>query len=158
MLVDGIPLSRFDRPGWLSRIAWLPQNPTFFHGTIRANIRLGRTDASDREIEDAARMACVDEFLHRLPAGLDTVVGEGGKGLSVGQVQRVAMARLFLRRPALLLLDEPTAHLDQASAELVSAGIEALARDRTMIMVTHRGAERMERMLVLESGRVGEGP
>ena len=158
VLVDGIPLSRFDRPGWLSRIAWLPQNPTFFHGTIRANIRLGRTDASDREIEDAARMACVDEFLHRLPAGLDTVVGEGGKGLSVGQVQRVAMARLFLRRPALLLLDEPTAHLDQANAELVSAGIEALARDRTMIMVTHRDAGRMERMLVLESGRVGEGP
>ncbi len=149
VMVDGSPLELLDRAEWLERVAWLPQKPTLFHGSIRENIRLGRLSASEGEIGEAARMACVDEFLGRLPAGLDTPVGEGGQGLSRGQVQRVALARLFLRSPGLVLLDEPTAHLDSASAELVSAGIQALARGRTMIMVTHRGSGGMERTLAL---------
>jgi len=157
ILVHGSPLALVDRKEWFERVAWLPQNPTIFHGTIRENIRLGRQSASDEEISEAARMACVDEFLGRLPAGLDTEVGERGEGLSRGQIQRVALARLFLRTPSLVLLDEPTAHLDKASARLVSNGISALARGRTMIMVTHRGSGGMERTLVLGAGKAREG-
>lgn len=119
-------------------IAWLPQRPTLFHGSIRYNIALGRPEADDRSIALAARMAHVEEFAERLPAGLDTLVGEGGLGLSAGQTQRVALARLFLRSPRLLLLDEPTAHLDAASEELVNGSIRKLAAGRTMITVTHR--------------------
>jgi ABC-type multidrug transport system fused ATPase/permease subunit len=131
-------------------VEWLPQKPTLFHGTIRDNIRLGLAGASEDEVRLAARQACADEL------SLDAIVGEGGQGLSRGQIQRVALARLFLRRPSLVLLDEPTAHLDAASAEQVSAGIETLARGRTMIVVTHRGSAGMERTLALESGRMRE--
>lgn len=150
VLVDGSPLDLLDRKGWFQRVAWLPQKPTLFHGTIRDNIRLGLAGASEDEVRQAARQACADEL------SLDAIVGEGGQGLSRGQIQRVALARLFLRRPSLVLLDEPTAHLDPASAEQVSAGIETLARGRTMIVVTHRGSAGMERTLALESGRMRE--
>ena len=154
MLIDGSPLSLRERREWLHTVAWLPQKPTLFHGTIRENIRLGRLDAREKEISRAADMACASEFLERLPAGLDTLVGEGGQGLSRGQAQRVALARLFLRRPSLVLLDEPTAHLDPSNAALVGAGIEVLSRGRTLVMVTHRGSSGMERTLVLEAGKV----
>ncbi|HVO37648.1 MAG TPA: thiol reductant ABC exporter subunit CydD [Spirochaetia bacterium] len=154
--IDGSPIALVGRRAWLDRISWLPQNPTLFHGTIRENIGLGRTGASDLEIQEAARLACVDEFSCRFPAGLDTPLGEGGQGLSMGQVQRVALARLFLRSPGLVLLDEPTAHLDEKSAELVRAGIEILTRGRTVLVVTHHGAESVDRTLVLENGRVSE--
>jgi ATP-binding cassette subfamily C protein CydD len=154
VFINGSALATLDRRKWLEHVAWLPQKPTIFHGTIRENIRLGRLDASQKEISEAAHMACAEEFVERLPAGLDTMVGEGGQGLSRGQIQRVALARLFLRRPSLVLLDEPTAHLDPVSAELVSASIEVLARGRTMIMVTHRGSADMERTLVLEARKV----
>jgi len=158
VLVDGLPLQLRDPKEWRKRIAWLPQRPTLFHGTIRDNIRLGRLDASDPEIENAARLACMEEFLCRLAAGLDTIVGEAGQGLSVGQVQRVALARMFLRDPGLILLDEPAAHLDPHSAEQVMSSIGLLARGRTVLMATHRGSAGMERTLVLAGGRVREEP
>ena len=156
VLVGGLALELLPRDPWFERVAWLPQKPTLFHGTLRENIGLGRIGASSGEVERAARAACVDEFLPRLPSGLDTMVGEGGQGLSRGQVQRVALARLFLRRPSLVLLDEPTAHLDPASAELVSAAVQELGRGKTMIMVTHRGSAGMDRTLVLEAGKLRE--
>ena len=155
--IDGGGLSGIDRQAWLDRVAWLAQKPALFHGTIRENIRLGRLSSGDAEIREAARCACVDEFTGRLPAGLDTVVGEGGKGLSAGQIQRVALARLFLRNPGLVLLDEPTAHLDAESAELVSAGIDTLARGHTVVLVTHHGTRLADKTLVLEAGAVREG-
>ena len=157
VLVEDRALDLLPPDEWFERVAWLPQKPTLFHGTLGENIGLGRVGARRDEIAEAARMACVDEFLPRLPSGLDTTVGEGGQGLSRGQVQRVALARLFLRRPGLVLLDEPTAHLDPASAELVSAAIQVLGRGRTMIMVTHRGSAGMERTLVLEAGKLRDG-
>jgi ATP-binding cassette subfamily C protein CydD len=119
-------------------VAWLPQRPTLFHGSIRYNIGLGRPGASDDDIESAARAAYVDEFSESLPSGLDCLVGEGGRSLSSGQAQRVALARLFLRSPRLILLDEPTAHLDPRSEEYVNAAISVLAEGRSMIVVTHR--------------------
>ncbi len=158
VVIDGLPLAALDRVRWLERVAWLPQAPTLFHGTLRENIRIGRVAASDREVEEAARLAGVDELAALLPAGLETRVGEGGQGLSAGQVQRVALARLFLRSPDLVLLDEPTAHLDADSARLVGSGIRMLSEGRTVIVATHRPAtaEAADRVLLLDGGRVRE--
>jgi ATP-binding cassette subfamily C protein CydD len=156
--VDGNVLDKWEERTWLDQTAWLPQRPTLFHGTIRENIRLGRLSATGAEIAEAARKAHVTEYSDRLPAGLDTRVGELGIGLSGGQIQRVALARLFLRDPRLVLLDEPTAHLDVESERLVGESIRELAAGRTMILVTHRQgtAERLDRVLVVEGGRVRE--
>ena len=157
--IDGVSLSDLDIGEWRRCVAWLPQRPTMFHGTLRDNVVLGRPDASEDEIRDALRLARVDEFLARLPAGVDTLLGEGGQGLSAGQGQRVALARLFLRRPVLVLLDEPTAHLDVESARLAREGIGALAEGRTTIEVTHKreALPSMDRVLVLRDGTVTEG-
>jgi ATP-binding cassette subfamily C protein CydD len=156
--VDGLPLGSFDVFGWRERLAWLPQRPTLFSGTIEENIRLGMRGASEAAVADAARRAYVAEFLPRLADGLKTRVGEGGHGLSVGQAQRVALARLFLREPSLVLLDEPTAHLDEESARLVEDGIRSLSAGRTTITVTHKRltAGLRDRVLVLRDGKIGE--
>jgi ATP-binding cassette, subfamily C, bacterial CydD len=156
--VDERNLADLDITEWRARLAWLPQRPTIFHGTLRDNIMLGRADASEADLRDAARLARVDEFLGRLPSGLDTLLGDGGQSLSAGQAQRVALARLFLRQPVLVLLDEPTAHLDAESAALAREGISALAEGRTTIEVTHKltALPAMDRVLVLRDGRVQE--
>ena len=153
VLLDGRELGLIARDELYEDIAWLPQRPTLFHGTIRYNIGLGRSGASDAEIARAARAARVDEFADHLPSGLDSLVGESGSGLSSGQAQRVALARLFLRSPRLLLLDEPTAHLDPKSEELVKQSIDALAEGRSLILVTHRPLGEADRSIVVESLR-----
>jgi ATP-binding cassette, subfamily C, bacterial CydD len=158
LVVEGRDMRDLDTRAWLDRVAWLPQRPTLFHGTLRDNIRLGRLSADDREIGNAIRRACLDELVERLPAGLETRVGEGGQGLSTGQLQRVALARLFLRDPRLVLLDEPTAHLDAESERMVNAGIRTLTEGRTLILVTHRRASSVDRVLRLTAGRVHEAP
>jgi ABC-type multidrug transport system fused ATPase/permease subunit len=155
LLIDGRDLRELDQRLWLDTVAWLPQRPTLFHGTLRENIILGRPSAGDREIQDAIRLSHALEFIERMPDGLRTRVGEGGQGLSMGQLQRVALARLFLRNPGLVLLDEPTAHLDAESERLVNAGISSLAEGRTMVLVTHRPATGVDRVLALAAGRVG---
>jgi len=156
ILIDGAPLDGIDADGWRSVVAWLPQRPTLFAGTVRENIVLGRADATGEELRRATREAGVDEFLGRLPRGIDTRIGEGGQGLSVGQAQRVALARLFLRAPRVVLLDEPTAHLDAESAALVTDGIKRLAEGCTTILVTHKPetSHAMDRVLVLADGVV----
>ncbi len=128
-------------PQALSRMtAWIGQRPVLFAGTIRDNIRFARHEASDNEIETAARSARVLEFASRLPEGLDTRVGEGGYGLSGGQAQRIAIARAFLKNAPLLLLDEPTAHLDPATESEVLDSLRRLALGRTVILATHSAA------------------
>jgi ATP-binding cassette, subfamily C, bacterial CydD len=156
--VAGRDLAELDGRAWLDRVAWLPQRPTLFHGTLADNIRLGRREATDEEVDRAARLAYVDEFSSRLPEGLGTLIGERGEGLSGGQAQRVALARLFLRDPLLVLLDEPTAHLDAVSEELVTLGIRALSGGRTTLFVTHRSAQAgaLDRILVVRDGAVEE--
>jgi ATP-binding cassette, subfamily C, bacterial CydD len=154
LLIDGQDLRELDQRSWLDTVAWLPQRPTLFHGTLRENIILGRPSAGDREIQEAIRLSHASEFIERMPDGLRTRVGEGGQGLSMGQLQRVALARLFLRNPGLVLLDEPTAHLDAESERLVNAGISSLAEGRTMVLVTHRPAVGVDRVLALSAGRV----
>jgi ATP-binding cassette subfamily C protein CydD len=155
LLIDGHDMRNIDGRAWLDHVAWLPQRPTLFHGTVRDNITLGKPSADDREIQEAIRLSHAEEFIEMLPAGADTRVGEGGQGLSMGQIQRVALARLFLRSPGLVLLDEPTAHLDAESERMVNAGIRNLTEGRTMVLVTHRPAHSVERMLTLAAGRIG---
>jgi ATP-binding cassette subfamily C protein CydD len=128
-------------PQALSRLtAWIGQHPVLFSGTIRDNIRFARPEATDAEIEEAARNARVAEFAAALPEGLDTRVGEGGYGLSGGQAQRVAIARAFLKNAPLLLLDEPTAHLDPATEAEVLDSLRRLAIGRTVLLASHSSA------------------
>jgi ATP-binding cassette subfamily C protein CydD len=144
-------------PQALSRLtAWIGQKPTLFAGTIRDNIAFARPEATPAEIEDAARQARIDEFTDMLPLGLDTPVGEGGHGLSGGQAQRVAIARAFLKNAPLLLLDEPTAHLDPATEGDVLASLKRLAIGRTVIMASHStaAASFAGRRLDLRHGRI----
>jgi ATP-binding cassette subfamily C protein CydD len=128
-------------PDALSQLsAWIGQRPTLFAATIRENIAFARADASAAEIEDAARLARVSDFAEALPLGLDTPIGEGGYGLSGGQAQRIAIARAFLKDAKLLLLDEPTAHLDPATEADVLASLRRLAMGRTVVMASHSAA------------------
>lgn len=134
-------LAEVDLAAWHRGLAWLPQRPHLLAGTITDNIRLGCPDAGDGEIRTAARRAFAAPFIEALPAGYATRLGEGGVGLSDGQRQRIALARVFLRTDAtLVLLDEPTAHLDTLTEAVVSASLAELAIGRTMVVVTHRPA------------------
>ncbi len=143
-------------PEALSRLtAWIGQRPVLFAGSIRDNIRFARPEATDEQVEQAARAARVMEFTAGLPDGLDVLVGEGGYGLSGGQAQRVAIARAFLKNAPLLLLDEPTAHLDPATEADVLESLRRLALGRTVILASHSSAahEFSGRRLDLRNGR-----
>ncbi len=153
--VAQIPLDR-----WRGQIAWVPQHPHLFTATIAENIALGQHGASGEDIVAAARLAGADDFIRRLRHGYDTVLAEGATSLSAGQRQKLALARAFLRHARVLLLDEPTAHLDPVSAERVIAAIEDQMADRTVILVTHRPPPRNGRVdgfcrvLALHQGRL----
>ncbi|MHA6761678.1 thiol reductant ABC exporter subunit CydD [Streptacidiphilus sp. PAMC 29251] len=123
---------------WHSRIAWVPQHPHLFAGTIADNVRLARPQATDRELKNALQAAHAWEFVSELPLGPATPLGENGGGLSAGQRQRLALARAFLADRPLVLLDEPTANLDGASEEAVVDAIRRLAEGRTVILTAHR--------------------
>ncbi len=156
--VNGVSLDGVD-PGWWQRqVGWIGQDPILFYGTIRDNLRMGRSEAGDEEIAAAAEAAGVLEFTARLPRGLDTPVGEQGVGLSRGQAQRVALGRVFLKNSPVLLLDEPFAGLDADTEHLVQRAIESFRPGRTVLTVTHRLADihRADRVVVLEEGRIIE--
>ena len=128
-------------PQALSRLtAWIGQRPVLFAGSIRDNIRFARPEATDEEVDEAAKSARVEQFAALLPSGLDTAIGEGGYGLSGGQAQRVAIARAYLKNAPLLLLDEPTAHLDPATEQEVLDSLRRLAIGRTVILASHSSA------------------
>ncbi len=161
VLIGGQDLGQMEQAAWLRQVAWVPQRPRLFHGSVLDNIRLGRPEADLAAVRAAAQLAHADEFIARLPQGYDTLVGEGGQGLSGGQNQRLALARAFLKDAPLVLLDEPTASLDPESEFLVQAALERLAAGRTLVVVAHRLAtvRRADRILVLDQGRVAEsGP
>ncbi|MGW0028471.1 thiol reductant ABC exporter subunit CydD [Streptomyces sp. NPDC003314] len=138
--VGGEDLAGLDLEAWRSRIAWVPQRPYLFAGTIAENVRLARPDASDEAVREALRDAGADGFVAELPGGLDTPLGEDGAGLSAGQRQRLALARAFLADRPLLLLDEPTAALDGETEAGVVDAVRRLAADRTVLLVVHRPA------------------
>jgi len=152
--INGMPLSTLDLETWRHSLAWLGQDPLLFQGSIAANIRLGKPQASPADIQKAAHRAHVLDFTRRLPQGLETEIGEHGWGLSRGQAQRVALARVFLKNAPVLLLDEPTAGLDMDSAQMVIEALMAFADKRTMVMLTHRWEQldNFERIYRLENG------
>jgi ATP-binding cassette subfamily C protein CydD len=144
-----------DRERAAQAIAWVGQNAYIFHGNIKDNITLADPEASEQRIMNAAQAAGVTEFSAQLPEGLLTPIGERGYGLSGGQVQRIALARAFLKNAGIVLLDEPTANLDTANKTLLLDVIDRLFIDKTLIIATHDPLviERMSRRIVLEQGR-----
>jgi ABC-type transport system involved in cytochrome bd biosynthesis fused ATPase/permease subunit len=136
----GVDLRELDLDLWRAQIAWVPQSPTLFAGTVAENIALYAPTAGRTQIQRAASAAGAGEFIRVLPRGLDTPVGEGGRRLSCGQAQRVALARAFLADRPLLVLDEPTAYLDEAGALTAAAALESLARGRTTLLIAHHPA------------------
>ncbi|NMK47350.1 thiol reductant ABC exporter subunit CydD [Achromobacter sp. Bel] len=154
--VDGVPLDDWDEAALRQRVGLIGQKPQLLAGSIADNIRLGRPGASDADLREAARRACVLEFSDALPQGLDTLLGSRGHGLSGGQAQRVALARLFLRDPGLILLDEPTAHLDEATQARVLDEILAFSTGRTLLLATHSPtvAARFGRVLRVVRGKL----
>lgn len=154
--LDGVPLEQWGEADLRARVALIGQKPQLLAGSIADNIRLGRPQADDAALREAARRACVLEFAAGLPQGLDTLLGSRGHGLSGGQAQRVALARLFLRDPGLILLDEPTAHLDEATQARVLDEILAFAAGRTLLLATHSPAvaARFPRVLRIADAQV----
>jgi len=156
--LDGVPLPELDPAHLRARIAMVPQETVIFAASARDNLRYGNWLATDEELWDAARAANAEEFLRKLPQGLDTFMGEGGARLSGGQRQRVAIARALLRRAPLLLLDEATSALDAESEKLVQDALETLMHDRTTIVIAHRLAtvRAADRIIVMDEGRIVE--
>ena len=153
---DDVDLRDVDPAAWRSRLAWVPQRPTIFAATLADNIRLGAPDAPAEAVRAAIASAALDPVVASLPDGVDTRIGEGGRRLSAGEAQRVALARAFLRDAPLLVLDEPTAHLDTENARTVAAAIERLAAGRTALLIVHDPelAAGADRALELDRGRL----
>lgn len=142
----------------LTSMAWVPQKPYLFHDTLAANIRLGKPDATDEEIIEAARAAHLHEFIETLPEKYEAVIGESGARLSGGQAQRLALARAFLKNSAILILDEPTSSLDPETETLLEESTRRLMQGRTVITIAHRlnTIFRADQLVVLEEGRIVE--
>jgi len=136
----GCDLREMDLRGWRQQIAWVPQRPQLFTGTVEQNLLLGSAEADRHRLGRALRDAGAAEFVERLPQGLDTLVGEGGRRLSVGQRQRLALARALLRDARLLILDEPTAHLDDSNTGRIAASLAAIGAGRTTLLIVHHPA------------------
>lgn len=156
VLFNGAPLDSIVPDALARMVSWIGQKPVLFAGTLRENILFAKPDASDAELQAALKSAAVDQFLPNLPEGLETRIGEGGFGLSGGQAQRIAIARAYLKNAPVLLLDEPTAHLDPATEKSVFESLQRLAVGRTVILATHSAAVHMfkGRRIDLASGRV----
>jgi ATP-binding cassette subfamily B protein len=156
--LDGVPIKAADPREVRSRIALVPQDSVVFAASARENIRFGRPDATDAEVERAADLAHATEFLRRLPGGFEAQLGERGVTLSGGQRQRIAIARAILRDAPLLLLDEATSALDAESETLVQTALEELMRHRTTLVIAHRLATVLscDRIMVMDHGRIVE--
>jgi ATP-binding cassette, subfamily C, bacterial CydD len=161
ILVGDTELAQLEPAAWRTRVAWVPQRPYLFHGTVDDNIRLARPDASDDAVRQAAAEAGASDFISALPDGYATRVGEGGARLSGGQRQRIAIARAFLSDAPLVILDEVTSHLDRTSEDQIRDAIGRLSTHRTLLIVSHRLRLAMaaDQIVVLDEGRVvEEGP
>ena len=155
---NGIPLVDLPVETWREYVALVPQRPYLFYGSVRANIRLARPGASDSEVEQAAELAGAAGFISRLPQGYDTEIGERGARLSAGQVQRIAIARAFLKDAPLLVLDEPTSSLDPESETLIRHALERLMQNRTVLVIAHRynTIANAQQVAALEDGQLVE--
>jgi ABC-type multidrug transport system fused ATPase/permease subunit len=156
VLIDGTDVRQYDVRSLSERIAIVLQDPLLFAGTIADNLRYGRLDATQAEIEQAADAAHAHEFIMRLPKGYDTDVAEAGGSLSGGEKQRLSVARALLKNAPMLILDEPTSSLDAISEEIVFAALKRLRAGRTTIVIAHRlsTVRDADRILVLDDGRI----
>ena len=158
VLVDGIDLREVRLASYREQLGLVLQNDFLFDGTIAENLLFARADATDADLQEAARQAHVLEFTDRFPDGLDTVIGERGVKLSGGQRQRVTIARAILANPRILVLDEATSSLDTESEALIQHSLQELLRGRTTIVIAHRLStiQRADLILVVEDGRIVE--
>lgn len=156
--IDGQAIDQVTQQSLRKAIAYVPQEPMLFHRTLRDNIGYGKPGATDKEIEAAAKKANAMEFIKKLPAGFDTMVGERGVKLSGGQRQRIAIARAIIKDAPILVLDEATSALDSESEKLIQSAFTNLMKGRTSIVVAHRLSTiaKLDRILVLENGRIAE--
>lgn len=158
ILIDGQDVAHLNRKSLRGSIAYVSQQAYMFEGTVRDNIRYGRPDASDAEVEEAARLAEADEFIGLMPQGYDTPLGENGSTVSGGQRQRLSIARAIVRNAPILLLDEATSALDTESERKVQTALEGLMKNRTTIVIAHRLStiKNADVILVMEEGRIVE--
>ena len=158
ILIDGHDIAGVTKASLRRHIAYVSQHPYLFEGSVRDNIRYGRPDATDAEIENAARLAHAEEFIRQMPAGYDTLVGENGITLSGGQRQRLSIARAIVRNAPILLLDEATSALDTESEARVQQALETIMKDRTTIVIAHRLSTivNADHIVVMEEGSVIE--
>ncbi len=155
VLVDERPLRAEQRRAWRSQIGYVPQDTFLFHDTVRENLLWARPGASDGEIREALRLAAAEDFVSRLPEGMETVLGDRGVRLSGGERQRLALARALLRKPSLLILDEATSNLDSENERRIQSAIEELHGSMTILIITHRlfTTRSADEIYVLEQGR-----
>jgi ATP-binding cassette subfamily B protein/subfamily B ATP-binding cassette protein MsbA len=158
IVLNGTDIREFRLATYRRLLAIVQQDVFLFDGSVRDNIAYGRHDASDEEIEDAARRANAHEFIVRLPEGYETFIGERGVKLSGGQCQRLAIARAVLARPQILILDEATSNLDTESEQLIQASMASLLAGRTTFVIAHRlsTVRRADLILLMEDGRIVE--
>jgi ATP-binding cassette subfamily C protein CydCD len=140
VVLGGVDLGDVDIDAWRAGIGWVPQRPHLFARTVADNVRIGRPDASDAEVAEALEAAGLAVAVRRLPRGAETMLGDGGAGLSAGERQRLALARAFVRDAPLLVLDEPTASLDAETEAEVLDAVRRLSEGRTALVVAHRPA------------------
>jgi thiol reductant ABC exporter CydD subunit len=154
----GADLAECDPQAWRANVAWVPQRPTLFRGTVAENIALGDSAAGEARIRAAAELAGADAFIRRLPDGYATIVGDGGRTLSAGERRRVAIARAFLCDAPLVILDEPTANLDRESGEIVGDALVRLGQGRTVLVIAHDDevVGHADRTIRLDSGQIVE--
>lgn len=156
VLVQGEPLDERNLEQWRAQLAWVPQDPTLFWGSVMDNIRLGNTQASDDDIIALCRKLKIHDFIMALPQGYQTMLGEKGYGLSGGQKRRLAIARALLRDKPVLLMDEPTASLDKETENILYTAMRELAKDKTVITIAHRiqTVKNADQILVLQDGKI----
>lgn len=152
--VGGVDLAECRTDVWRGLLAWVPQRPTIFRGTVADNIRLGAPRASEGQTREAAMLAGADHFVRGLPWGYETIIGDGGRPLSAGERRRIALARAVLRDAPVVILDEPTADLDRVSADVVAEAVERLRPGRTVLLIAHRAelVHRADRVVSLDGG------
>jgi len=155
--IGGVDLAVCDLGGWRGSVAWVPQHPTLLRASVADNFRLGRPSAPLGDVQDAARLAGADAFMRDLVRGYDTIVGDGGRPVSAGQRQRIALARGFLRRAPLVVLDEPTANIDRVGARTIADAVAGLRGVSTVLVITHAPemVRLADRVVEVRGGRVG---
>lgn len=156
VLVDGVSVQQIETHSFRRMVGYMPQELTLFHGSIRDNLLMGASHVSEADLLEAARLACLDEVLAQLPDGLESQVGERGERLSGGQRQAVGIARALVRKPSLLIMDEPSSQMDPATEQRLITNLREQLGNTTLLLVTHRTAllPLVDRLVVLEQGRI----